>query len=643
MFRFFRTHRETVMRYLLIAFLGIVCLGMVITLAPIPSGDSSRMEISALAEIGGASVTTQDLYRMIQLRLRNVPTGYDSRLVAAIARPLLDDIILRHALTARARGLGLQVSDEELRQALQSIPWLYSNGGFLGMETYESVVQQQTNMTVPQFESQLRQEILLDKIRDVVTDGIQVSPGEVRAEFLRRNSKTKIEYVVFDPSQFLKAVEVNDRALETLFKKNPERYKVPEQRRVRYVLIGRDRIRSEVKSSDTELRQYYTKRLSEYRVQDRVKVAHILFKTTGKTPEEIATLEKTARDVLAQAKSGSDFGELAKKYSEDSSASSGGEIGWIVRGQTVKQFEDAAFSMKLGDISDLIKTTYGIHVVRVLDKQTAHLQTFEEVKEGIRSELEKQKVAAAQQARAQELERKLNARPESFEAIAREAGFEAKETPLFRYNQAVPDLGNSESFHNLAFQLPRGKVGTPITVPKGLAIIQVTEIVPEHVPKLDEVRARVEQDYRAEQSKVLAQTRAREFAAKARAGDFKKLAKAAGLTVKESNDFSRQDYVEGLASGSQLEAAFTLAPGQASDVVPLDQRSIVFRVVSHAPANEADFATQRERITEELLEEKRSLAFEIYRQNLKRELLESGELKINEAVMKQFLAGYERP
>jgi len=470
-----------------------------------------------------------------------------------------------------------------------------------------------------------------------------VSSEEVRAEFVRRNSKIKIEYVVFDPAQFLSAVEVTPQALEAFFTRDPQRYKVPEQRRVNYVLVDADAVRMRARVSNDELSQYYARHLSDYQVPDRVKVAHILFKTVEKDAAEIATIEKTARDVLSKIRSGADFGELAKKYSEDGTASAGGEIGWITRGQTVKEFEDAAFAMKPGQVSDLIKTAYGIHILRVIDKQTAHLQSFEAVKESIRATLEKQKLAEAQQSVAEEFRRQLASSPGDIHGVARRLGLVAKQSELFRYGQVVPDFGNSESFANLAFQLRAGEVGTPITVPKGLAVIQVAEIIPEHQPKLEQVRAQVEQDYRAEQSKVVAEQRARTFAAQCAAGDFRKLARAAGLAVKESSEFTQQDNVEGLGSGSQLAQAFTLQPGQTSGVVTLGANYVVFRVLTRLPANEANLPAQKDQIVEQLLERKRTLAFEIYRANLKQELIRSGDLKLNEAAMKSFLSSFERP
>jgi parvulin-like peptidyl-prolyl isomerase len=227
--------------------------------------------------------------------------------------------------------------------------------------------------------------------------------------------------------------------------------------------------------------------------------------------------------------------------------------------------------------------------------------------------------------------------------VARKLGLEPKETSLFKYNQPVPDLGKSDALENLSFQLREGEVGTPISVPKGLAVIQVAQIVPEHVPTLSEVRAQVEQDFKAEQSRVTASQRAQDLATKSKSGgDFKKLAKTEGVTVKESKDFTQQDNVDDTIPGSALTTAFTLKPGETSDPVPVSGNQVVFRVVSHNPANETDLAAQQPQIAEELLEKKRNVAFELYTENLKQELIRNGTLKLNDKAMKAFLASYAR-
>jgi peptidyl-prolyl cis-trans isomerase D len=409
------------------------------------------------------------------------------------------------------------------------------------------------------------------------------------------------------------------------------------------VIIDQDAIRSQVKVTDAEVKDYYAQHLDDYHVPDRVKVARILFKTTGKTPQEIAAIEKTAEGVLAQLKAGKDFGELAGKYSEDPSAAQGGVVGWIRHGQAVKAFEDAAFSLQPGQISGLIHAEYGLDIIKVLDKQTAHVETFDEVKDQIRAQLEKQKVAQAQSQFANDLDQQLKSNPQQFAAIAAKAGLQAKESPLFQYKQVVPDFGNSESFADLAFQLRPGEVGQPFAVPKGTAIIQLMKSIPEHVPPLEDVRPKVEADYRVAEAPEVASKKAEQFAAQAKKGDFQAVARSMGLAVSESKDFTERssDFIPGVGSGSDLADAFTLATGQTSGVVKAGNNLVVFQVLSHTPADEADFAAQKDQIAEQLVEQKRELAFELYEQNLKQQMMRSGKLKINEAAMKQFLASYQ--
>lgn len=641
MYRFFKKNREAVKRYLLIFFLGVVSIGMVITLAPISGGDTTQISKNVLARIDGADITSDDLRRTLSSRLQNSGLAQHPEIVPRIAGSLLDQMIFERALMAQARSMGLVVTDDELTQSLQSMPGLYQDGKFAGMAAYQSMVQERTGMSVGQFEAQMKQRLLIDKVRDAVTDNVVVTPAQVHDEFNRRNEKTKVNYAVFEPSHYLKTVEATPAALEAFFKKDPSHYQVPPQRRVRYALIDADRVRSQAVVDDSALRQYYNMHLSDFRVPDRVKVAHILFKTIGKNPAEIAEIQKKAQGALDQVKGGGDFADLARKNSEDTgSAQSGGEIGWIIHGQTVKEFDQSAFSMHPGELR-LVKTEYGFHIIRLEEKQVAHLETFDEAKAQLRTELEKQKLSDVQQAVADRFYRQARANPTQFDILAKKAGLEVRESPPFKQGEVVPDFGNSESFANLAFQLRQGDVGEPISVPKGLAVIQVAEIVPEHVPSLNEVQARVEEDYRASQSNVVADQKAQQFLAKLKGGeDFKKTAKEFDVTVQESKDITRQDNLNETIPGSTMASAFGLSIGQ-SGLAKAANSTVVFQVVAHTPANELDFAAQQSQIAEDLLRSKRDVAFEIYEQNLKQQMEKSGKLTLNAANMKSFLATYQ--
>jgi peptidyl-prolyl cis-trans isomerase D len=641
MFRLFKKHREKVKKYLLVFFLGIVSLSMIIMFTPLGGGNTAQGSADVLASVGGTTITTQDLRQTIDSRLRNTSLGSDPTIVPKIAGTMLDDMVLRQAMVMQAKKMGLEVSREELLAALEKFPWLYPKGKFVGMAQYQNFVSQEMGISTEEFEDQERQSLLFQKIQAVVSDGVSVTEAELHEAYNQRYMKTKIQYVVFDPSKFLKTVPITDKDLQDYFKKNAAKYEQKEQRQVQYVLITPDDVRANVTVSDAQMKQYYTSHLSDYRVPDRVKVAHILFKTTGKSPDDVKKLQKTAEDVLARIKAGANFADIAKKYSEDTSASNGGNIGWIVHGQTVKEFEETAFNMAPGQVSGLVHTSYGFHIIKVLDKQTAHLQSFDDVKDAIHDALMKQQMAAAQQDYAQKLESKFKANQKQFASIAQQAGLQVKQTQLFQYNQTVPDFGANDAFQNLSFELQLNEVGQPITVPKGTAIIQVTNIVHAHTPKLDDVRPMVQEDYRAAQSKVIADQKAKDFAAQAKKGDFAKLAKAGGYNLQESKDFTQQDTVPNLGPGQGVPEAFTLQPGETSGVLTIEANEVVIHVVAHTPPDQTNFASQEPDIREQLLTEKRSLAFEIYRQNLKKELIASGKLKMNDQGMKTFLASYQ--
>ena len=640
MYRLFRgAAGKKLFKYLLIFFLGIVSLGMVLTLAPIPGGNSDMAQSNVLASLNGTNITVQYLQNALSKQLQNA--GNDPKAITRMAQRSLDEIILRQAMLSQAHRMGLEVSNQELAAALHGISYLYQNGQFIGMAAYESMVQQESGMSVPQFEAQMRESILLQKLRDTVTDAIQVTPEEVHAAFLRRNEKARIQYVVFDPTQLVSAVKVTPQELETYFAAHQANYKIPEQRKVKYVLVSLDAVRPQVNVTEANVKEYYNQHQADYRVPERVKAAHILFSTTGQTPKQAAATLAKANSVLAQIKAGANFAAMAKQYSNDAgSAPKGGELGWIQRGQTVKPFEDAAFSMKPGQISGLIKTQYGYHIIKVEEHQNAELQPLAAVKDAIQSTLEKQQLQDAQQALAGKIEQALAANPNEFDSIAKQNGLQTSETPLFAYNQPVPDLGNNEAFENLAFQTSLNGIGQPITVPKGVAIIQVTQIVPEHLPKLDEVQDRVEQDYRTVQSKLLAVQDAKQFATQCKTGDFTKLAQADGLKAKQSQDFTQQDQIEDMIPGTSLASAFSMKPGQTSGAIAVGATYVVFKVLSQTPADEADFTAQKDQIADQLLQQKRDLTFQIYQDNLKQLLLRSGKLKINNSAFKNFVAGY---
>ena len=224
----FMKKRDVIKKYLLIFFLGIVSLSMVVVMAPLPSGDTSTPQGNVLASIGGNTITSAELDQTIRDRFKNSPMGFDKRMIPMVAPSVLDQMVTEQILTQQAAKMGVEVSDQELLKTFQGIPWLYPDGNFVGADRAAEMVAQQTGKTLAQFESMLRDSLLEEKIRSIVTDDVQVTPAEVLAEFRHRNAKAKIDYVLFDPSQFIKDVKVTPEALDAFFKKDPAHYKLPE-------------------------------------------------------------------------------------------------------------------------------------------------------------------------------------------------------------------------------------------------------------------------------------------------------------------------------------------------------------------------------------------------------------------------------
>ena len=283
---------------------------------------------------------------------------------------------MRRKLEYEAKRLGITVSDQERADRIkQYVPGAFVNGTFVGMDRYSAEVQARFQLTVPVFEELIRQGLLEEKFRKRVTDGISVGPSELQDEFRYKNEKIKLNYAVIKPEELAAKITPTDAEIKAEYEKNKSRYQVPEKRVVRYGLLDTTQMRRNIQISDDQLKVQYQNNIQQYQVPNRVHAEHILFMTVGKTDAEVDEIKKNAEDVLKQARKGAKFEDLAKKYSEDpGSKDKGGDLGWITQGQTVPEFEKTAFGLDKGQISDLVKTQYGFHIIKVVDKETARTQ-----------------------------------------------------------------------------------------------------------------------------------------------------------------------------------------------------------------------------------------------------------------------------
>ena len=615
---------------------GILGIGMLLYLVPQGTNDLSSSD--AVAQVGDQTISVVDVQN--QLNKATHGAQLPPALAPAYTQQALDQLINEKMLALEADRMGLRVSDEEHADFLKKlVPTAFTGDTFIGMDKYSAEVQARFQVTVPEFETEVKNALLQQKFQQLVTDGVTATDEEVRGEFVRQNDKIKLDYVLIKPDDLLSKVEVSDADLAAYFDKNKAQYVVPERRTVDYAILSLAQLRQRAPVTDDDEKVYYQSRIDQYKLQDRAHVAHILFKTVGKTDAEAAEIKKKAEDVLNKAKHGGNFSDLAKQYSEDTTKDKGGDLGWIVRGQTVAEFEAAAFSLPKGSISDLVKTVYGFHIIQVVDRETARTQTLDEVKASIVSQLQQEKAEQSGETISAQIADEIRRSGRvPLEDLAKKFNITTGEAKLVEAGQPLPELGNAPGLMDAIFHQRPGDVAAPVHTDVGYVVLSVKDIQPSHPATIAEVHDRVASDYRRIKAVQLGTSRAEELNKRTKSGEnFAAASKALGLDVKTSEPISRTGSIPDVGSAKQFVAAFSLPVGQTGDPIAVGQNWAVYRVAQHDPVNQDDFEKQKAKVEEQVLQRKRQTAYDLFRASLKTRLQQEGQLHFNAENLKRLI------
>src|SRR5216684_471313 len=632
--------------------LTIICAAMAITL--IPGGLGSDVVglggpgQGVVASVAGEPVTTVEVQREARQMLRQqFPRGGEqaTMLLPYFAERAAQNLISRQAIIAEAQRVGLRVTDDEVRDELQHGRYsatFFPGGNFVGQQQYEAILQG-ADLSVPLFEQSIKNDILLDKLRNVITGSALVSDAEIQQEFEKQNIKVKFEYAVVRKDDLLKQIQPNEAELKAFYERNKATYNnsIPEKRKVRYVVLDMAKIEAGTAVSREELQGYYDQHKDDYRVPEQVSVSHILIKTPlpgpdGKVdPKGVEEARKKAEDVLKQLKAGGNFGELAKKYSEDpGSGKNGGSLGFIGRGRTVPEFEKTAFSLAKGSTSDLVQSSYGFHIIRVDDKQAAHVKTLDEVKDQIEESIKQQKAA---QAVTNQVNALLGqARSAGLEKAAAAKGLQVVSTDFVSRTDNLPGIGNSPQFMGAVFGQAEKAPPDQVQLPQGYAVFEVEAIKPPATPSFDEIRGRVEGEFKNERVAALLSQKTQELSDRAKAEhDLKKATKEAGATVKTSDLVQPDGQVPDIGSmAGSAAVAFSMKPGEISGPISNGTTGVVLSILERQEPSQQDFEAKKDQIRDTLLLNKQQEMFGLFVTNLRAQLEKAGKIKINQDEMK---------
>lgn len=572
----------------------------------------------AAATVGGEPISRvefQRQYRRAEDQYRQIyGAQYTPELAEQLRLPLqvLDQLVTRQILLGEAARLGLKASDEEVREQILADPTFKDEAGrFVGDETYGRILSS-LEMTRTGYERQIREQVVLQKLLQALQANLWVSDQEVERAYRHEVEKAKVKYVLLPRAQFARAAEVPRSEVAAYFEAHKEELRLPEQREVAYLMVETAKLLPQVQEDEAALRRWYEEHKAEFAQEEQVRARHVLAQVNDQQTEEQARakMEQARRRITG----GEDFAKVAGELSEDpGSKANGGDLGFFGRGQMVKEFEDAAFGAETGKLIGPVRSSFGFHLIEVTEKRAGGQRSFEEVRGEIATRVAGERVQEMAESRAKDVARRLAEDepegPQALEAIS-------KQDPAVTYalsgkfgrNDPVAGIGPSPAFTGAAFELDKGAVSQPISVPRGWAVLYVKDVHEPRLPELAEVEPRVRQAVAQEKQQAAAMARLTEAKAQIAAGkSIEQVAAELGVTVQESPELGAQGFIPGLGMSPQLtQAALKLQPGQVGGPVAAGPGAALFQVIERTAVDpqqlQANRGATRERLEQEQLQ-----------------------------------------
>jgi len=528
-----------------------------------------------------------------------------------LKRQALDQLINRRLLLAEAKMLELDVSREELQNAIISYPAFQTNGRF-DQQRYQQILRL-NKLTPQEFEASQHEDLLISKVQQFITRGTKVLDAEMLSFFHHTQDKVNLAYLQVDPKDFKTQVKVDEASLTDYFDKHRENYRFPVKRNILYVRFRPQDHIDEVQPTDMDIEDFYRLHQEDYKEPEKVRARHILFRIPPKAKtSDIQAIQKRADMVLDLARKGEDFAELAKKYSEDSTASKGGDLGYFTREDMVKPFSDSAFSLQQGEISDLVRSRFGLHIIKVEDIKQDEVKPLADVQESVIQSVKQERAREIAWQRAEsfiDLSRSLD----DMQKAAQDKNLEVKESGFFAVDEPIPLLGSHPDISEAIFSLQVKEISPVLTLGEDQLVVQLIAIQDSRLKELDEAKKEVREDRLAEQSRELARKKAQEWLESARKeGSITSVARNNKLQVKNTGLFTAISPARPIGNQRDLVVtAFALRPGQpvAPEVYEVDGKFLIVQLEDRQPATEEEFQRQRDSLASRLLVSKKEQVF----------------------------------
>ena len=582
---------------------------------------------SHVAEVNGESISQREFivhYQRAVERYREMFKGsFTPELLKNlnIKQSLLEEMIEARLVLQEARRLGLSATDEELMNAIAQVPEFHVNGRF-NKERYIQLLRA-NRLTPAQFEEDQRKQLTIQRLLGVLADAAHVTEAEVRERYRFEQEKINLQFIRFSVSDNLSEVEINDEDVQKFYDRNKESLKEPLKVQVEYIPYSFEQFSGPVHLTDKEVEDYYSaNRATKFTTPKQAKVRYIMIRLdAGADAKQKEAAQVRANRIVAEARGGKNFAELAKKESQDPSAEKGGEIGWLNQGQLPEALDKQIFALAKGEISEPIETPVGFHIVKVEDIKEEKTLSLAEAKPVITRELklEKGKYEAAKIA---DRDREKAASGNDLAKIAQDSGLSLKTTRLFSEGEVLPEIGPTQDFYKTALALKAKEVSSVIEGPNAYYVLKAKERTEAVVPPLDAVRGKIEKGLKESKAYEMSVQQANDSLDQVKKEpNLAKFARDKKLKLEETGWFARNTQqlpkvgeLQNLTAGSLALSARKPIPDR---IFTQADAAFVFAFKEAQPADMAQFEKDKSQLMQQALAEARQRILLKFKDELK--------------------------
>lgn len=535
----------------------------------------------------------------------------------------LDNLIEDLLLTDEARRQGIKtVRPEDIEKKVRENAFFKNEQGEFDREKYNFYLKGWRASVWEYLREQARHEIIKEELIQRLKDSIKVTEKELQEAVIKENELVRVKYVSFAPSLYLSQIKPTEEELKAYYEKHKNELEKPESINIEYLAIRPDDLKKEITITPEEVKKYYESHAEEFHKPEEIRCRHILMRAPPDAPpEKIKGILKEFDFMMGKYKEEVTFETLARVYSEDyKTRAEGGDLGYFSRGTMPPELEEAAFTLKAGEVSQVVKTGQGYHLIKLEDRRPPHDETLEQASATIKDKLMDEQAQIKAREKAEEIAEEVYD-AEGLLAASKKYNIPLEESGFFAKGEEIKGLGRSYEIGKTAFQIGEDEVSPLVDTPQGYTLFRVKEKKPAYIPEFEAVKKEIEDKVKEEKARAMAKEKAEECLKKLKSGeDFNKVAKESQVEIREPEPFNRQGYLKKVDYSKDFgRICFGLKKDEYGGLAETQQGFYIFKLVEKIPADPAKFNEVKSDFKKRLLQEKAYYLYQEWYDHLKKD------------------------